>query len=77
MALYTGLNYPQKLAGLVCLSGYLPKFQEFKELLHQSNSKTEVFMAHGLADNVVNVKFGQGSQVFLSSLGVPVEIKTY
>jgi phospholipase/carboxylesterase len=26
MALYTGLNYPQKLAGLVCLSGYLPKF---------------------------------------------------
>jgi hypothetical protein len=34
-------------------------------------------MAHGLADNVVNVKFGQGSQVFLASLGVPAEIKTY
>jgi phospholipase/carboxylesterase len=48
MALYTGLNYPQKLAGIVCFSGYLPKFQDFKELLNEGNRKTEVLMAHGL-----------------------------
>ena len=45
MALHTGLRYPQKLAGIVALSGYLPLADQFAAERHNANARTPIFMA--------------------------------
>lgn len=53
MALQTGLRHPHKLAGLLCLSGYLPLSAEFETERHAANQSTPIFMAHGRSDPIV------------------------
>ena len=53
MTLQTGLRYPKKLAGLLCLSGYLPLTPFVDGERHPSNHATPIFMAHGRTDPVV------------------------
>jgi len=45
MALQTGLRYPQRLAGLMCLSGYLPLADTIADERHAANQDTAIFMA--------------------------------
>jgi len=51
--LYTGLRYPQKLAGLITLSAYLPFFKLIKDEKHTANQHTPIFWGHGTMDAVV------------------------
>ena len=56
IALYTGLRYPQKLAGILALSTYLPIKTKIVAEAHLANAKTPIFMAHGTYDDVISLE---------------------
>ena len=77
MALHTALRLPQKLAGIMALSGYLPLADRFTAERHPANGSTPVFMAHGTQDPVVVIARGEASRDALAALGQPVEWHSY
>ena len=77
MTLFSGLRYPQKLAGLMVLSAYLPLSEMLTAEMSEANAKTSVFMAHGKQDGVVPFEGARISKEFLLKRGVPVEWHEY
>jgi phospholipase/carboxylesterase len=77
MTLQTGLRFPQKLAGLMCLSGYLPIHSTVKAEHHAANKTTPIFMAHGRGDGVVTIDRAENSRDFLQKLGYNIEWHEY
>ncbi|MEY3721278.1 MAG: hypothetical protein RL618_1797 [Pseudomonadota bacterium] len=77
MTLQTGLRYPEKLAGLICLSGYLPLSAVVKDERSEANHHTPIFMAHGRGDPVVQISRAEASRDLLQELGHPVEWHEY
>jgi phospholipase/carboxylesterase len=77
MALHTGLRLPQRLAGIMALSGYLPLADRLAAERHAANARTPVFMAHGTQDPVVVVARGEASRDALATLGQPVQWHSY
>lgn len=77
MTLQTGLRYPQKLAGLMCLSGYLPLSDKIAAEHHAANQHTPIFLAHGSIDPVVIIDRAATSRDLLQELGYPVEWHEY
>lgn len=77
LALYAGLRYPQKLAGLMGLSTYLPHWADTENERHEANQKTPVFLAHGSMDAVVMPALGQDTHALLKKLGYAVEWHSY
>ena len=77
MALMTGLRHPEKLAGIVGLSGYLPLAQTLAAERHAINQDTPIFMAHGNADGVVPIARATASRDALAALGYGVEWHEY
>jgi phospholipase/carboxylesterase len=77
MALHTGLRLPQRLAGIMALSGYLPLADRLAAERHAANARTPVFMAHGTQDPVVALARGEASRDALATLGQPVQWHSY
>jgi phospholipase/carboxylesterase len=77
MALQTGLRYPQRLAGLMCLSGYLPLAGMLAAERSEANSDVPIFMAHGSSDGVVPIARATASRDALQALGYAVEWHDY
>lgn len=77
MTLQTGLRLPEKLAGLVALSGYLPLAEALQAERSAANQDTPIFMAHGTQDPVVPLQRAQRSYQVLQELGYPASWKTY
>ncbi|NNF51777.1 MAG: carboxylesterase [Gammaproteobacteria bacterium] len=77
VALYTGLRYPEKLAGIMGLSTYLPHTEDTADERVSVNHGTEIFMAHGVHDDVVALSLGSDSKDVLLDLGYEVTWKTY
>jgi len=77
MALHTGLRYPEKLAGVMALSCYLPCADRFTAEASPANAKTPVFMAHGTQDPVVPYAMGRQSGDLLLQSGYTVEWHEY
>ncbi len=77
MTLQTGLRYPQPLAGLMCLSGYLPLADTIAEERHAANQNVPIFMAHGRGDGVVLINRAEASRDHLKSLGYAIEWHEY
>lgn len=77
VALYTGLRFEERLAGLIGLSGYLPLRNTTAAERHPANASTPVFMAHGLHDPVVALAYAETSHDLLFELGQPLEWHTY
>ena len=77
MALHTGLRLPQRLAGIMALSGYLPLADRITAERHAANAQTPVFMAHGTQDPVVVIARGEDSRDALVALGQPVAWHSY
>lgn len=77
MALHTGLRYPQTLAGIVALSGYLPLAETFAAERSAANARTPVFMAHGNQDPVVIPSRGSATRDLLTGLGYAVQWHSY
>nr|WP_217345112.1 alpha/beta hydrolase [Noviherbaspirillum sp. L7-7A]MBV0879334.1 carboxylesterase [Noviherbaspirillum sp. L7-7A] len=77
MTIQTGLRHPEKLAGLLCLSGYVPLHTTIAEERHASNQATPIFMAHGRGDQVIPIIRAEQSRDLLRSLGYEVEWHEY
>ncbi len=77
MTLQTGLRHPQKLAGLMCLSGYLPLADKIAAERSPANQQTPIYMAHGRGDNVVIINRAEASRDLLQSLGYAIAWHEY
>lgn len=77
MTLLAGLRAPQRLAGLVALSGYLPLTLQTGAEISDANHGVPVFMAHGDFDDVVVIERGEGARDVLQALGYPVDWHHY
>ncbi len=73
MALFTGLRYPEKLAGLMALSAYLLLPGKLAAEASDANRGTTVFQAHGLQDPMVGIDYGRQTRDRLQQDGYPVE----
>jgi len=77
MTLMTGVRYPQRLAGLVGLSGYLPLPDTVAAERSGANGDVPVFLAHGTADPVIPFARAEAARDVLTGLGYPVEWHPY
>ena len=77
IALQTGLRHPQKLAGVMALSTYLPLADSLLQEAAPANKATPIFMAHGTYDPLVPLMMGAGSMTLLTGLGYAVEWRQY
>ncbi|NRR32231.1 alpha/beta hydrolase [Oxalobacteraceae bacterium] len=77
MTLQTGLRYPGKLAGLMCLSGYVPIADKAIAEHSKASLATPVFMVHGRMDPVIPVARAEQSRDLLKQLGYSVEWHEY
>lgn len=77
MSLQTGLRHPQKLAGIMGLSGYVPLADKIAEERHPANQNTSIFLVHGTVDPVIPIQRAQQSRDLLVNLGYPVEWHDY
>jgi phospholipase/carboxylesterase len=77
MALQTGLRHPETLAGLMCLSGYLPLAPKLADEHSPQSLATPIFMAHGRQDGVVPFNRAEASRDALAAVGYQVEWHAY
>jgi phospholipase/carboxylesterase len=77
MALMTALRYPERLGGVVGLSGYLPLAATTAAEASAANAGLPVFLAHGTRDPVVVLPRGTASRDLLMQLGYAVEWHDY
>jgi len=77
MTLLAGLRYPQRLGGLVCMSGYLPLAGSTAAERHDANALVPIFMAHGKRDAVIALDRATASRDALTKLGYVVQWNEY
>jgi len=77
MALQTGLRHPQKLAGIMGLSGYVPLADKVETERHAANQNAPIFLVHGASDPVIPIQRAQQSRDLLLSLGYAIEWHDY
>jgi len=77
ITLLAGLRFPERLAGLVGLSGYLPLAGSTASERHPANRDVPIFLAHGNADAMVAIARGAASRDALVALGHRVEWREY
>lgn len=77
MTLQTGLRHPEKLAGMLCLSGYLPLSSVTGAERSEASLGTPIFMAHGVQDPVVPFARAEESRKVVEALGYQVEWHAY
>jgi phospholipase/carboxylesterase len=75
MALYVGLRWPERLAGIAALSTYLVLDEGLES--GGVNGDLPVFQAHGTVDPVVPIERGRACHDRLVDLGHPVEWRDY
>ena len=77
IALQTGLRHPERLAGVMALSTYLPLADLLAGEASAANRDVPIFMAHGTADPVITLARAEQSRDALKSLGYRVEWRAY
>jgi phospholipase/carboxylesterase len=77
MTLLAGLRAPQRLAGLLGMSGYLPLAATTAAERSEANRDVPIFLAHGRMDPVVPFARGTATRDALVDLGYPVAWHDY
>ncbi len=77
MALFAGLRYPEALAGVMCLSGYLLLPDALESEASDANRSVSIFQAHGTADPMVPPALGHGTREGLERAGYEVDYHEY
>jgi phospholipase/carboxylesterase len=77
IALFAGLRHPERLAGILALSTYLPLPGALDAEAHPANAAVEVFMAHGRHDPLVPLSLAEQSKDALRRRGQTVDFRTY
>ena len=77
MTFMVGLRYPEKLAGLMCMSGYLPLAGKTAAERSAASLDVPIFMGHGARDGVVVLSRAEASRDALKVMGYAVEWHEY
>ena len=77
IALHTALRYPERLAGLMALSTYLPVAGALEQERSAANQEIPIFMAHGTYDQVLPFEMGSQTKFYLDRLGYDVDWHEY
>jgi phospholipase/carboxylesterase len=77
IALQTGLRQPERLAGVMSLSAYLPLKQKVEKERNTANKEVPIFLGHGVADTMVPLSLGIASRDQLLKLGYDVDWHQY
>ena len=77
IALQAGLRHPQRIAGIMALSTYVPVGEKLAAEASAANRDVPIFMAHGTYDPVIPLAQAEQSRGLLQALGYPVEWRQY
>lgn len=77
VAYSTALTHPERLAGVIALSTYIPSAQLITQNLSAANRQLPIFVAHGLADSVVSLALGQQAVKLIENQGYLPQWHTY
>ncbi len=77
IALQTALRYPERLAGVLALSAYLPQAASLQSERSPANQGIPIFMAHGRYDDIIPPRRAEESRKLLEAAGYPVEWHEY
>ena len=77
IALQTALRYPERLAGVLALSAYLPQAASLQSERSPANQGIPIFMAHGRYDDIIPLRRAEESRKLLEAAGYPVEWHEY
>jgi phospholipase/carboxylesterase len=77
IVLQTGLRYPERLAGLMALSTYLPLAGKLAAERRAINDDLPILMAHGSWDPMIPMARAQQSRNALQALGYRVDWREY
>jgi phospholipase/carboxylesterase len=77
IVLLSGLRYPERLAGVIALSTYLPLAGSLAAERSAANADVPIFMAHGRHDDLIPMPRAQASRERLEKLGYALEWHDY
>lgn len=77
LALASGLRRESAVAGIACLSGYLPMADRTEAELTPAGRATPVFLGHGRQDPMVALSLGTRTRAALEGWNVPVTWRDY
>jgi phospholipase/carboxylesterase len=77
IAMHAALRHPERLAGLLALSTYLPLADTLATELDDANRLIPILMCHGRHDSVLSLEIGEWSRDRLIGFGQTVEWQAY
>lgn len=77
ITLHCGLRYPERLAGLIALSCYLPLPGRLAAEKSAAGQAVPILMVHGVFDPIIPLQAGVQSCDFLKQAGYDVQWQTY
>ena len=77
MALHVALRYPERLAGILALSCFLPLGSTVATEASPANRDVPIFWAHGLHDPMVPLAMGEQGREQVAALGYRIEWHQY
>ena len=77
IVLQTALRYPERLAGVMALSTYLPLAASVSAERSEANRDLPIFMAHGQYDDLIPMQRARASREHLEKLGYKIEWHDY
>ena len=77
IALHTGLRHPERIAGIMALSTYVPVEEKLSAEASTANRDVPIFMGHGSDDPIIPFVRAEQSRNLLKSLGYPAEWHKY
>ncbi len=77
MALHVGLRHPERLAGILALSCYLPLASTLATEAAPANRDVPIFWAHGLHDPMIPRAMAEQGRDHVAALGYAIEYHRY
>src|SRR5688572_26635407 len=77
IVLQTALRHPERLAGVMALSTYLPLAGSVAKEASAASKELPIFMAHARLDDIIPIDKAKRSREILEKLGYPVTWKEY
>lgn len=77
IALHCGLAFPERLAGLLIMSSYLPFADVIEQEQAKVNNDTPILMMHGKFDPVIPIEFARQTCEILKHHDYPIEWHDY
>ena len=77
IVLQTALRHPERLAGVMALSTYLPLQSKLASERNALNNDVPIYMAHGQYDPMIGIDRAMQSRDALLALGYPVDWREY